>query len=1132
MRSFAQRIILVLASLAVMLTLPVVASAGTPEPHLAIEAKAMPTNIPPSGGLLMVLVTNTGGGPTSSEPITIKDTLPPGLIATNAFGFSEPGEHAVECEVTAPSVKPSVVTCSYKEPLVPGDSTEGVEVPIEVAVEEGTSGTLTNTAVVEGGGAPLVVATEPVVVGGSAPFGFDGSFGAHAFDAEGALDVQAGDHPHSLTTEFILNSAPSALNPALVQPVEELKDTSVEIPPGLVGDAQSSPTCPQYLIAPPNIGRQCPSASVVGTVAALKINKIWGFSGGVSGDTNVRPLFNVPPERGHPAQFAFLISGQEATLYVDFVHTAAGYIARVSSPSINRNIELVGIKVTLFGNPSLHDGAATFPTPFLTNPANCAASAASRTTHIHFDSWQNPGKASLDGSPEGSNEVAWRTAESIAPAVSGCDRLRFEPELGLRPDTGQADSPAGYEAVLDVPQNEDPNGLATPPLERAAVTLPAGVSVSPSAANGLVGCQASGGEGIELESSAPGRCPDASTIGHIEVVTPLLSETLKGSIFVAQPTCGGAGEAACTEEAAETGGIFALYVEVGSERSGVHLKLKGTVEVGGNGHHNELAPGQVRTTFADAPQEPFSELRLSFNGGPRAALANPQACGTFTTVSELEPWSHMPAPGEAQGTPNATPRPSFTITGCENRFAPGFTAGTVNFQAGAYSPFTLTFSRNDGEQDLSDVTVTMPPGLLGAIAGIPECGETEANAGSCPPASRIGSAAAAAGAGSDPLWQSGAAYFTGPYKGAPFGLSVVVPANAGPYHLGNVVVRAGIYIDPSTAQITAVSDPLPQSVDGVPLRLKTVNVTVDREGFMFNPTDCEASKVNGTIASTQNDSVAVSSPFEAINCASLPFKPSFTASTQGNGNFNDNGASLDVKIATHQGPSANPAVAAEANIAKVDVQLPLALPSRLTTLQKACTEGQFAANPAGCPAASDVGTAVAHTPVLPVALTGPAYLVSHGGEAFPDLDIVLQGDGVTIDLVGHTQIRKGITYSHFDTVPDAPVSSFELNLPEGRYSALAAITNLCKPTSTKTVKKRVVLTRNGKTVRRDGKVVYITHSVQEHVATALEMPTTITGQNGAVVTQTTKIAVTGCPTAKRAKHTGKTKKSSRKAAKA
>jgi hypothetical protein len=387
---------------------------------------------------------------------------------------------------------------------------------------------------------------------------------------------------------------------------------------------------------------------------------------------------------------------------------------------------------------------------------------------------------------------------------------------------------------------------------------------------------------------------------------------------------------------------------------------------------------------------------------------------------------------------------------------------------------------------------------------VPLCGEAQANAGTCGAESLIGEATVGAGVGSDPFTVTGGkVYLTGPYKGAPFGLSIVVPAVAGPYNLGNIVVRAAIYIDPITAQVTVVSDPLPQIIDGIPIRLRTVNVDIDRPGFTFNPTNCDPMAVTGTISGAEGASAAVSSRFQVGDCAALKFEPKLTASTSGK-TSKANGASLHVKLVPpHEGPqsstsggttgsasgtsgssgsaSGSSAPTEEANIARVKVDLPKQLPSRLTTLQKACTAVVFDANPAACPAASVVASAKAITPILPVPLEGPAYFVSHGNEAFPQLILVLQGYGITIDLVGDTFISKaGITSSTFAHVPDAPVSSFELTLPQGKFSALTANANLC------TVKG------------------------------GLKMPTEFVAQNGAVIHQSTPISVSGCPKAKTA----------------
>jgi hypothetical protein len=524
-----------------------------------------------------------------------------------------------------------------------------------------------------------------------------------------------------------------------------------------------------------------------------------------------------------------------------------------------------------------------------------------------------------------------------------------------------------------------------------------------------------------------------------------------------------------------------LKLLVAGSADGVNIKSVGMV-------HLDAATGRLTATFQNTPQLPSSDIDLSFFGGSRGALISPRQCGVFTTRSDLTPWS-------TPGTPDAFPTAQFGVNegvnggACANGepFAPSAVAGTVSNLAGAFSPLTLTLSRQDGEQDVSGVSVTLPPGLLPILKGVERCPEPQAAQGTCGANSLIGHTTVAVGVGPNPLYvQGGQVFLTGPYKGAPFGLSVVVPALAGPFNLGNVVVRAAVSIDAHTGQPTVVSDPLPRILDGVPLQIKTLNVTVDRSGFTFNPTSCEPLSVTGSVTSTQGATVGLSSRFQAAGCQGLPFKPSFAVSTQA-GTSKKQGASLNVRVGSSS--------SSQANIRSVAVTLPKQLPSRLTTIQQACAQAVFATNPAGCPAGSNIGTATVNTPVLPNPLSGPVYLVSHGGAAFPDVVVILQGEGVTLDLVGSIDIKHGVTSSTFASVPDAPVTSFAMSLPEGPHSALAAVL----PTKAK------------------GSLC----------GTALRMPTTLTGQNGAVLKQNTKIAVTGCPKARkkgRARKRGKARK--------
>jgi hypothetical protein len=930
---------------------------------------------------------------------------------------------------------------------------------------------------VSGGGAVEATATETVSVTAQVPpFGI-ADFSTLDANAAGGQDTQAGDHPSALVTTFDINTvvSPDPSAQKKIEGVEDLKDVVIDLPLGLVGDAQATPKCPAYDLTGDEAFR-CPPDTFIGTIAVNTPGE--GFApSSLEGEPS--PIVNVQPEAGYPAQFGFTLASKGVMLYAKVVSTSSGYVLQVTSPGITRVIKAKGAKLTFFGDPLAQEPFGNRPgTPaaFFTNPTDCAA--APQATTIYADSWENPAAVPLnsDGSPNFAaanfGEPQWKKAESPLPPVTGCERVQFNPTIEAKPETTQADTSSGYQVDIKVPQNEEPAGLATSTLKNASVTLPAGVALNPSSAYGLQGCT-NQQIGFDAQTNAfstePSTCPGASKIGTVAVETPLLAaHSLTGSVYLAQPTCGGAGERECTEELAETGQIYGLYLEI--EGSGVRLKLRGSIEAGGYGQHSRetgLASGQLRTRFGENPQIPFSELRLQLKGGARAPLANPQTCGTFETTALLEPWSHAPASGEARGTPNSTPSSLSTVSGCPNPspFAPSLSAGTLSPEAGAYSPFTFTLKREDGEQNISSLSATLPPGLLAAVSHISQCPEPQASStrGGCPASSQVGTTIVAVGSGSNPYYFPGTVYFTGPYDGAPFGLSVLVPALAGPFNLGAVLVRIALYINPVTAQVTAISNTLPQIIDGVPLRLRTISLTLNAPQFTFNPTSCAAMAVTGTAYSTENLSANVSAPFVADGCRALPFKPSFTASTTAH-TSRALGASLTVKITYPAGSAAN--------LKSVDLQLPSALPTQLKTLNKACTEAQFINNPAGCPPQSDVAQVVVHTPVLTAPLAGPAYLVSHGNAAFPDVEMVLQGEGVKLIVDGTTQIKKGITYSHFDSIPDAPISSFEFTAHQGPYALFAAYGRLCE--------KKLVL------------------------------PTSMVGQNGAVVRQETPVEVTGC----------------------
>jgi hypothetical protein len=1167
--------------LVVMVVCSSVADASAAQVTWNVQAQAGPTQFQQSDAQecspngpeercdgFMVSVQNIGGGE-SPDGLTVVDRLPKGYTTV---GPNDPqsNSEAWGCGERTLVADVQTVKCVYSGPVAAGSYAPALRIYVDPPADEVEEAVVENMTRAEGGGAPVPSVRETTVSvnGAAATFGVKEVVFEPA-DETGLQELGAGIHPWALSAGFFsptVHTAPKGTGASSnslegpYQPVRNIKTMSFELPFGMAGDPLSTEQCTeaefdeQGLPGTSTKGQptNCPANSAIGTLA-LAAGALGDGELGVSGEECCTKVFNIKPQKGYPAELGFkFLKKIPVYLYPSVIRAPSGvrdvppgYRLRVVASGIPSEIELDGAVLTIYGQTKKINPISHKQESFLTNPDQCSGEL--EHARVELESWREPGIT--------------QEKETVAyPQLTGCSLLSFTPTLGFRPTavgegpevgTETADSPSAFTVDLHSPQDNAFSDPGTPAFRTATVMLPAGVTLNPAAGSGLVGCQATGPEGINIGSqlrpaepghpaetgpfgqdrgdpeatelgaghpggdgspyddgvyhTAPGHCPAGSTVGTAEVTTPLLPEPLKGKLFVAAPKCGGAGQPACTEASATNGELYGGYLEVSGD--GVIAKVAGTFAA-------NPATGQITAYFKENPELPIEDVKLQIDGGARAPLANPQTCGNQTTSSVIEPWS-------APLTPNAIVSSSFAVTGCSQGgmgFSPGFLAETTSSAAGAFSPFTLTFSRQDGEQDLAGIQVTTPPGFAAMLSTVTLCGEPQAAQGTCPASSRIGSVSAAAGAGSSPLWLGGQAYLTGPYNGAPFGLSIVVPAVAGPFNLGNVVERAAITVNPHTAAVTITSGPLTQIKDGIPIRLRTVNVTVDGVGgnnkFTFNPTSCAQQAVTATIAATQGASANVATPFAATGCSSLPFKPTLTVSSQGRTSKLD-GASLTVKVSSKAG---------EANIHRVDLTIPTALPSRLTTLQKACTEAQFNANPAGCPEGSFIGSAKAVTPVLSVPLEGPAILVSHGGAAFPDVEFVLQGEGVTVVIDGGTQIKKGLTYSKFETVPDAPISSFETVLPEGPHSVLSANGNLCTPTTTKTVlvKKRITERVKGHNKRVTKKV-----KQSETVPVPLTIPTTIVGQNGAQIVQSTKVAVTGCSVVKKAAVKKATKKESK-----
>jgi hypothetical protein len=1067
--------------LLVLILVPGSALAALPAAGYTVESFAEPTNFSPSSNDdYVVRATNVGALAAQGSKIKLTDFLPEGVTVQQIVLHikSLPGEPTgLEegdldvlgfCSVTP--VSSGSVSCEYPPGglggfLPPLDPDAILEMQVHVSVEANAPRVLVNKAVVSGGGAPEV-ATEADNGNSSAPPSFGPSnFNFYIAGQDGRGDTQAGDHPYELATTIALNNTyripgPEDVGEALLHPtsVEDVKDIVVNLPLGFVGSTLAAPECTLSDMS----GGICPRDTIVGHIRTTPEGLLTSINS---------PLYNLVPERGVPAEFGYFDHVHGAhVLYTRVVPTSSGYVLQTLSPDIPQ-ILLSHITVTFYGDPAARDEAAEAQVPFFTNPTGCTGEAPTAT--VYMDSWEHPARINADGTPVNLEEPQWVSMQSKSPPMTGCDALRFPAEVTAQPTTHEADKPSGLNFEIRLAQSETVGVVGTPTLKRVVVTLPEGFTVDPSAGDGLGACSEAqigwlGGTHLNFSAAAP-ECPESSKIGSLELESPLVGHKLEGELFLAR------------QNENPFASTLAAYVVVHDPITGVLIKIAGKFLP-------DPHTGRLTAVFDENPNLPFSDLQLHFFAGPRAELATPEACGIFTTDTQLEPYS---APDSG---PPAIPSDSFLVNeACPGGFSPSFTAGSLNLQAGAYTSFVASFERSDTDQELAGLSVSLPPGLLANVASVPECSDAEIaqaeeGSGGCPESTRVGTVKAGAGPGPNPLFVAGKAYWTGPYRGAPFGIAVVVPAIAGPFNFGTVVVRQAVRIDPYTAHVTDVSDPFPTIIDGIPLRLRRVDLYLDRPGFTFNPTNCSKEQFAGTItgfplgapttlqgtvghATQPGESSNFTTPFQVTNCATLGFAPKFAVSTSGH-TSRTGGASLTATLSEPNLP-----LGGEANVARVKVELPKQLPSRLTTLQKACPDAQFEADPAGCPAASRIGYAVVHTPIVPVALEGPVIFVSHGGEAFPSLTIVLQGDGVTIDLVGTTFISKaGITSTTFKTVPDTPFSTFTLTLPEGQYSALAALGSLCK-------------------------------------AKSLVMPTEFIAQNGAQLNQNTKIAVTGCPKA-------------------
>jgi hypothetical protein len=856
-------------------------------------------------------------------------------------------------------------------------------------------------------------------------------------DVDGNPERQAGSHPDVTVGFYALRKDPS--DPES-HPVEAPHRFAIELPPGLLANPSAAGLCPETELK----GGQS------GNAAACPIDSQIGIANiGPKGSTGLpAPIYNVIPPDGVPAMFAFNVLGVVVRLTPTL--RPGEYAVTVDSGTISQGIVIAGAETTFWGVPSdpIHDaqrygpqfGGVFYSPPastdyprkaFMSAPTACSAEPLSMTATL--DGWKSIGdyaSASFDSDFDGDPFI-----------FTGCDQVPFTPSIEARPTTNLAGSPSGLDVKITTPQNTDPDGLSEAHLKDVVLTLPEGMTVNAASANGLdacgpaeIGLTTPVGQPQAMFDGAPASCPSASKLGTVQIDTPLIDHPLKGAIYLGE------------QNNNPFGSLLALYVSVEDPLSGTTIKLAG---------HPVPDPvtGRLKVSFEDNPQLPFEEMRVNMFAGPRAALKTPAVCGEFTSGAVLTPWTAPEGASAERFDVFAIERgangSACLKTEAEAPNAQTFQAGTVDPTAGAYTPFTMKITRADGTQPIKAIRATLPKGLLGRLAGISYCpeaalaaaagkpGKAEQAASSCPAGSQVGSITVGVGAGSDPYYAGGKAYLAGPYKGAPLSLAILTPAVAGPFDLGTVVVRTALRIDPESTQITAVSDPIPTILRGIPLDLRSIVVSTDRPGFTRNPTSCDPMSVLGGATSVFNQETALASRFQVGGCERLGFKPKLSLRLKGGTERSDYPALTAVLRAR----------GTDANIGKASVALPRSAFLAQEHIRTVCTRVQWAAD--SCPKAAIYGRATAWSPLLDAPLSGNVYLRSSDNE-LPDLVVDLRGQ-IRVALVGRIDSHKGGIRTTFDSVPDAPVSKFVLRMQGGRKGLLVNSRDICKSVNRATV---------------------------------------------------------------------------------
>jgi hypothetical protein len=1047
---------LIALATAIGAALPAQALAG---PLYDVHAYWADTNLPPGGEGQFVIQGRNIGDAAGSEDIVIEDQLPAGVTVKSIRFEPSPGFDLgdILCAGKGTSTAACLLPGFILEELAPPPGDEAELVPsgylptmsVAVKVAAGLSATATNTATLSGGSAATVTDLDQVPFA-SSPAAFaitPGSFGADFYDAAypaTGLQRQAGARPFETRLDFDLTRYVGTISGRSAnRPHGTIKTAVVSLPHGLVGNPEATPKCNPADFAEANTASAgstaCPPDTQVGYVN-VTTNK---FIGAITR----LPLYSLVPPKGQIADLAVNATGLIQAHIYPSLDPANGYAPKVTAANISSLIDVLGAEATIWGVPAdpAHDRFRAYPKategkafgapwgsapirPLVTNPLDCGFDNGG--AKIRVDSYQHPGQFT----------PALEYPDPLN--VSGCDdpRFRFEPDVSVQPSAREAGAPTGLDVDLEVPQRDDrvkeakdlyaQNGnvkaIPTPPLKKAVVTFPAGMTVSPSAAQGLGSCSPAQ---ISLGTDAPVRCPDDSRYGAFNLRTPILpaDEQLHGTIFIA------------AQNDNPFHNFLSFYLVVQNPERGILTKIPGRVDL-------DQTTGQLKVTLDDLPQLPFSDIELNLKGGLRAALVNPGTCGVKTITATFYSWQEPTVPHTVKDhfevSQNQDGSPCHNNLS-ERPFDPKLSGGTVNNLAGAFSPLELQLTRTDEDQELSRVEGIAPPGLLASLKGVGRCtdaqiaaaanplrtGTEELSSPSCPASSQVGTVDAGTGVGQVLTYVAGKVYLAGPYRGAPLSGVAIVPALAGPFDLGVIVTRAPAYVNAKTAQLRLLTDPLPQIFKGVPVRVRDIRVHIDREDFTLNPTNCEAMGLKGTLFSSEGKSKEDQVPFQAAECASLGFKPKLFTRLYGG---------------THRG--AHPkfrgtlkARKADANLKSATIALPRTEFLDQGNIKTICTRAQFAQEE--CPKRSIYGHASAKTPLLEETLRGPVYLRS-SNHTLPDLVAELHGL-IEVEVVGRIDSIKGQIRANFESIPDAPVQSFTIAMQGGAKGLLVNSKDIC-----------------------------------------------------------------------------------------